>query len=158
MLSLREHAELLTPRPANSSQQPTACRSLARRFRASFCATLRVAPPESEGTWRLSERTLGAPNLGTCYSDRHSPAERPRVMTWSSFVKRLLGGRSPEREGTPVRREIPLLRSDVASNNAIAWLEDDDDLAWLNPPITMHDPSAWDRYWNDQISHGLNPQ
>ena len=43
---------------ANSSLQPTACRSLARRFRASFCATLRVALPESEGTWRLSERTL----------------------------------------------------------------------------------------------------
>jgi len=38
---------------ANSSQQPTTCRSLARRFRASFGATLRVAPPESEGTWRL---------------------------------------------------------------------------------------------------------
>src|SRR5947208_15188755 len=63
MLSLREHAELLTPRPANSSQQPTKCRSLARRFRASFCATLRVALPESEGTWRLSERTLARPKM-----------------------------------------------------------------------------------------------
>jgi len=48
------------PERANSSQQPTRGRSLARRFRASFCATLRVALPEREGTWRLSERTLGA--------------------------------------------------------------------------------------------------
>src|SRR5437016_4579258 len=45
--------------PPNSSQQPTTCRSLARRFRASFCATLRVALRECEGTWRLSKRTLG---------------------------------------------------------------------------------------------------
>src|SRR5438067_9699277 len=45
--------------PPNSSQQPTTCGSLARRFRASFGANLRVALPESEGTWRLSERTLG---------------------------------------------------------------------------------------------------
>src|SRR2546421_10214610 len=53
------HLPLEFTRP-NSSHQPTTCRSLGRRFRASFCATLRVALPESEGTWRLSERTLGA--------------------------------------------------------------------------------------------------
>ena len=46
---------------ANSSQQPTRGRSLARRFRASFCATLRVALPEREGRERLSERTLARP-------------------------------------------------------------------------------------------------
>src|SRR5205823_2704552 len=50
------------PRP-NSSQQPTRGRSLARRFRASLCATLRVALPECEGRARLSERTLAAPEL-----------------------------------------------------------------------------------------------
>jgi hypothetical protein len=32
---------------------------LARRFRASFCATLRVALLDREGRARLSERTLG---------------------------------------------------------------------------------------------------
>src|SRR5947199_6835264 len=45
-------------RPANSSQQPTTCRSSARRFRGSSGATLCVAPLGCEGTWRLSERTL----------------------------------------------------------------------------------------------------
>src|SRR5947208_5196242 len=70
MLSLREHAELLTPRPANSSQQPTTCRSLARRFRASVCATLRVALPESEGTWRLSEKNVG-PTIAHIFCSRH---------------------------------------------------------------------------------------
>jgi SAM-dependent methyltransferase len=80
-------------------------------------------------------------------------------MTWFSFLKRLRGGRRPYREGTPLlRREIPSPRSDHDSSGTTAWLEDDDDLAWLNPPNTMRDPSAWDRYWNDQISHGLNPQ
>src|SRR5881227_1194363 len=47
---------------ANSSQQPTRGRSLAQRFRASFCATLRVALPDREGRARLSERTLGRLN------------------------------------------------------------------------------------------------
>src|SRR5437660_12786303 len=40
----------------NSSQQPTRGRSLARRFRASLRATLRVALAECEGRERLSER------------------------------------------------------------------------------------------------------
>ncbi len=44
---------------ANSSQQPTRGRSLARRFHASLRAALRVAPREREGRDRLSERTLG---------------------------------------------------------------------------------------------------
>src|SRR5436305_8299933 len=70
-------------RPANSSQQPTTCRSLARRFRASFCATLRVALPESEGTWRLSERTLCRPGV---HSEERSNEE--------SLVQRALNGRS----------------------------------------------------------------
>ena len=48
--------------PANSSQQPTRGRSLVRRFRASFCATLRVALLAREGRARLSERTLGGRN------------------------------------------------------------------------------------------------
>src|SRR5205085_8407729 len=47
--------------PPNSSQQPTRGRSLARRFRASVCATLRVALPDREGRVRLSERTLARP-------------------------------------------------------------------------------------------------
>src|SRR5437588_3433473 len=47
--------------PPNSSQQPTTCRSPARRFRGSSGATRCVAPLGREGTWRLSERTLAGP-------------------------------------------------------------------------------------------------
>src|SRR5881227_828624 len=67
--------------PANSSQQPTTCRSSARRFRASFCATLRVALPEREGTWRLSERTLAGPEDAVIYhcSARSLLARRRQV-------------------------------------------------------------------------------
>ena len=41
--------------PANSLQQPTPCRSLARRFAAQFSATRCVALLEPEGTARLSK-------------------------------------------------------------------------------------------------------
>jgi hypothetical protein len=50
----------------NSSQQPTTCRSSARRFRSSG-ATRCVAPLARVGTWRLSERTLGRPNHGSLW-------------------------------------------------------------------------------------------
>jgi hypothetical protein len=33
----------------------------------------------------------------------------------------------------------------------------DDDMEWLSPPCVTQDPSAWDRYWTDQASHGLTP-
>lgn len=33
----------------------------------------------------------------------------------------------------------------------------DDDLAWLFPPTSTSDPSAWDHYWNAQVAHGLGP-
>lgn len=29
---------------------------------------------------------------------------------------------------------------------------------WLIPPTDVHDARAWDKYWDDQIAHGLNPQ
>src|SRR5436853_6146739 len=81
--------------PPNSSQQPTTCRSLARRFRASFCATLRVALPESEGTWRLSERTLGGTKLECIDTSAQS---RPllanptcRRSSYSAYNPHLLG-------------------------------------------------------------------
>src|SRR5438045_1403496 len=68
-----QHAKIGGSRPPpNSSQQPTRGRSLARRFRASFCATLRVALPGVEGRARLSERTLGGLR-------RNSLACKPRI-------------------------------------------------------------------------------
>lgn len=35
--------------------------------------------------------------------------------------------------------------------------EEDDELEWLRPPSSTSDPEAWDRYWNDQVTHGLTP-
>jgi len=36
-------------------------------------------------------------------------------------------------------------------------LADDTDLAWLSPPTDPFDVSAWDRYWTEQVRHGLGP-
>lgn len=36
-------------------------------------------------------------------------------------------------------------------------LDDDEELAWLCPPSDPLDVAAWDRYWIDQVSHGLGP-
>lgn len=36
-------------------------------------------------------------------------------------------------------------------------LDDDVDLSWLDPPNDPSDRSAWDRYWSEQVRHGLGP-
>jgi SAM-dependent methyltransferase len=56
-----------------------------------------------------------------------------------SILKRLLGRKSRNRQ---LAEELAL----------------EDDLEWLYPPTNMHSASAWDRYWRDQVSHGLNPE
>ena len=33
----------------------------------------------------------------------------------------------------------------------------DDDMAWFFPPCDVHDYTVWDRYWQDQATHGLTP-
>ena len=33
----------------------------------------------------------------------------------------------------------------------------DDDMAWFFPPCDVHDYTVWDRYWQDQVTHGLTP-
>ncbi len=33
----------------------------------------------------------------------------------------------------------------------------DDAFDWLLPPQNVHDAAAWDRYWSDQIAHGVDP-
>ena len=35
--------------------------------------------------------------------------------------------------------------------------ESDDELSWLNPPQSMHDPAAWDRYWDGHATNGIGP-
>lgn len=34
---------------------------------------------------------------------------------------------------------------------------EDDDFEWFWPPQTIADVAAWDKYWTDQIIHGLTP-
>jgi len=33
----------------------------------------------------------------------------------------------------------------------------DEDMAWFFPPNDVHNSAPWDRYWHDQITHGLTP-
>ena len=32
-----------------------------------------------------------------------------------------------------------------------------DDLSWLDPPDDPHNAEGWDKYWEDQVTHGLGP-
>ena len=36
-------------------------------------------------------------------------------------------------------------------------LDEDEELRWLDPPENPEDVDAWDRYWTEQIAHGLGP-
>jgi Methyltransferase domain len=33
----------------------------------------------------------------------------------------------------------------------------EDDMSWFFPPRDVHDSVVWDRYWHDQVTHGLTP-
>jgi hypothetical protein len=33
----------------------------------------------------------------------------------------------------------------------------DVDMGWFRPPRDVHDHALWDRYWRDQVTHGLTP-
>lgn len=35
--------------------------------------------------------------------------------------------------------------------------DEPDDDSWFFPPEDVHDRAAWDRYWQNQVSHGLTP-
>src|SRR5437764_6358902 len=82
-------------RRPNSSQQPTRGRSLARRFRASFCPTLRVALLDREGRARLSERTLGSPKCESAEGTRKGTADS-RLSRVAPHPRRLLALRLQE--------------------------------------------------------------
>jgi hypothetical protein len=67
-----------------------------------------------------------------------------------SFLKRWLGfgvREQPEKLVGPIK-SVSLKGVRV---------EKDDNLEWLDPPCTIADVAAWDKYWHDQISHGLTP-
>src|SRR5439155_18726657 len=64
-----------------------------------------------------------------------------------SIISSLMGGvfrrRRKPQTSTPARDPRPIRQ--------------EDDFAWLLPPLDIHDVSAWDRYWHEQVSHGLGP-
>lgn len=51
------------------------------------------------------------------------------------------------------RQAAPML-NDAGGTREQASLEGPDDFDWLFPPSTVVDSTAWDRYWQDQLSHG----
>jgi len=67
-----------------------------------------------------------------------------------SFLKRLfrMGATEPHETLVFTGRRLSLKGVKV---------EADDDLEWLRPPCTIDDIAAWDKYWTDQIRHGLTP-
>lgn len=58
------------------------------------------------------------------------------------FLKRLFG------QGAATRHAVPEASPD-------ADIESVDDFTWMRPPSTVVDPGPWDRYWHDQLSHGV---
>jgi hypothetical protein len=52
------------------------------------------------------------------------------------------------------RRSAPVLDEAGAADDR-AWFESPEDLEWFFPPNTVTDSAAWDRYWHDQVSHGV---
>jgi hypothetical protein len=50
-----------------------------------------------------------------------------------------------------------LLNRGERSTELTPLLDDDTDLDWLDAPTDPLDASAWDRYWTEQVRHGLGP-
>lgn len=57
-----------------------------------------------------------------------------------------------EEDRVPLDERGPGPNTDV-----LARLLADDDLSWLDPPCDVNSTEAWDRYWYDQVNHGLGP-
>lgn len=52
-----------------------------------------------------------------------------------------------------LRKLFSRKQAPAASIDDLAGWDDID--SWLFPPTDMHDPAAWDKYWYNQVSHGL---
>lgn len=53
---------------------------------------------------------------------------------------------------------LRLLRRFFTRRKPVSLADDtvfEDHLSWLHPPSTMVDPEPWDRYWHDQLTHGV---
>ena len=64
-------------------------------------------------------------------------------MRW--ILKRLFGRRPAAQQAVDQTAELPV-GMDVPSP---------DDFSWMLPPTTLKDAAAWDRYWHDQLDHGV---
>lgn len=53
------------------------------------------------------------------------------------------------------RRSGPDLGTQPRRHGGGESVESADGLSWMFPPTTLVEPAAWDRYWRDQLSHGL---
>jgi SAM-dependent methyltransferase len=49
----------------------------------------------------------------------------------------------------------PLIIEPPGEANDRESVESSDDSNWMFPPSTVVDPAPWDRYWHDQLSHGV---
>src|SRR5262245_9536094 len=52
------------------------------------------------------------------------------------------------------RQPAPMIDALGASEGRES-VENPEDFNWMFPPSTVVDPAAWDRYWHDQLSHGV---
>jgi SAM-dependent methyltransferase len=52
------------------------------------------------------------------------------------------------------RQVMPVLNESGAGEDQ-AVLDSSDDFKWMFSPSTVTDSAAWDRYWQDQLSHGV---
>lgn len=52
------------------------------------------------------------------------------------------------------RQAMPVPEQPGAAEDQ-AGFESLDDYKWMFPPSTVTDSAAWDRYWQDQLSHGV---
>lgn len=52
------------------------------------------------------------------------------------------------------REPVPVIRQTEGQEDR-KRVRSSDDYNWLIPPSTVVDPVAWDKYWQDQLSHGV---
>lgn len=94
--------------------------------------------------------------------------QRPSRWRLSGFVnavrttfvrsRRARGARSSSAPAQDGLWQIPTVRGPAASPLDPADgvdATDDHDLNWLFPPDTVTDAAAWDKYWGDEVRHGV---
>jgi 2-polyprenyl-3-methyl-5-hydroxy-6-metoxy-1,4-benzoquinol methylase len=52
---------------------------------------------------------------------------------------------------------ILLLQALLRRLNSVKGTSEADDFSWFDPSEDPHNAASWDRYWDDQLTHGLGP-